>query len=170
MTAVVVCYPAAMRLTCLLIVVAFAMSSTQLGCSFAFVKGPPSPKEPLGYTSEEGFSCTETKAAPIADVVLASTGGMASFAILGTLTGTPPQDQTAQQRQDGNTARGYVFFGGLVVAAVGTAAAIWGFHTVRKCREYIDSPSTRRGLLHLREKALQAEAGGDQASSIPTPP
>jgi hypothetical protein len=148
--------------TCLLTVAAMAMSCTQLGCSFLLVKGPPSPDEPVRYSEEGGFACTEVNVAPKADIVLAAIGGGINFLALGTATGTPPANQTAQQQQDSQTRFVTMFWSGLAIAGLGTVSALWGFHTTRKCREYVESPWTRRALRRQREAAMQAEAAGEQ--------
>ncbi len=152
--------PRHMRRTCLLAVAAMAMSSAQSGCSFLMVKGPPSPDEPIQDWAEEGFACTEVNTAPRADVVLAAIGGGINFVALGTATGTPPPNQTAQQRQDSETRWAIMFWSGLAIAGVATVSALWGFRNTRKCREYVESPRTRRALRLQREAALQAESAG----------
>ena len=149
--------PGHIRAACLLTVAAMAMSSTQLGCSFLMVKGPPSPDEPPPDSAEDGFSCTEVNTAPRADVVLAAIGGGINLVALGTATGTPPANQTAQQRQDSETRWATMFWSGLAIAGVATVSALWGFRNTRKCRDYVESPRTRRALRLPREAALQSE-------------
>jgi len=128
------------------------------------VKGPPAADKPVAYSEEDGFACTETNVAPRADVVLAAIGGGINFVALGTATGTPPADQTAQQRHDAEVRWATTFWSGIAIAAVATASALWGFRTTRLCREYIDSPRTKRALLRQRREALEAEMAGAQAN------
>lgn len=148
----------------LLPIATVAWACSQLGCSFLFVKGPPSANKPVVYSEEDGFGCTDTNFAPKADVVLAGIGGWMSFSGLVAATGTPPPDQTAEQHHDAEVYKATMFWGGLAVAAVATASALWGFTTTRQCREYADLPTTRRALLLQRQKALGNEMAGVEAS------
>ena len=152
-----------MERTSLIPFAVMALVSTQLGCSFLLVKGPPSDDEPVAYSEEGGFACTETNLVPKADIALAALGGGINFLALGTATGTPPPDQTAEQRHDAEVRWETMFWSGIAIASVATVSALWGFRKTRLCREYIESPRARRALLRQREKALQAELAGEQA-------
>jgi hypothetical protein len=152
-----------MRLAALVPIATMALQSTQLGCSFLLVKGPPSDDEPVVLSDDGGFACTETNLVPKADIALAALGGGINFVALGTATGTPPADQTAEQRHDAEVRWATMFWSGIAIASVATVSALWGFRKTRLCREYIESPRTRRALLRQREKVLQAELAGAQA-------
>lgn len=68
----------------------------------------------------------------------------AAGTLLGTLLlstiGTPPANQTAAERQAGENEARVIVIGALVLGAIPTASAIWGYRTTRKCREYEEGP------------------------------
>src|SRR5450631_3778407 len=149
-----------MRWTGFLTVAAMSMSSTQSGCSVFLVKAPPSPDEPIHYSAEDGLACMEMNTAPRADVFLAPISGL--LITLQAAGDTPTVNQTAQQRQNSEARGTVIFLSGLAVAGVFTLSALWGFRKTRKCREYFETPRTRRSLRLQRQAASQAEVAGDQ--------
>ena len=135
-------------LLAVLLVVTFA----QPGCSFVFVKGPPASAGGRPDPFEAMADCTETRVPPVLDTVAAGLAGAYALAAVATLTGTPPPDATEEQIDHTDTVHAEFFWGGLIVGAVMTASAIWGFRATRKCREYVEERS-RKDMLWLRPGA-----------------
>jgi hypothetical protein len=117
--------------------------SAQLGCSVAFVKSPPPPEIRRQDTHAAIADCTETKILPILDTVAASIAGAFVLVAVGTLTGTPAPNTTAQQTNQNDTLRVEAFWGGLLGSGLTLASAIWGYRTTRQCREYVEERRRR---------------------------
>jgi len=60
--------------------------------------------------------------------------------LLASMISTPPANQTPEERQASLREARVLEIGALVAGIVPTASAIWGFHTVRKCRAYEEDP------------------------------
>jgi hypothetical protein len=133
-------YSGCMQLSRVLLVLVLIASPMQFGCSFMLVNGPPSP-DATAVVARDGSVCTNRNALPVMDVVLASgAGGL--FVI--SRIGTPPANQTPAQRQDLERRRKIVSISALVVGGIAAASAIWGFHTTRKCRQYIEDNTEQK--------------------------
>jgi len=110
------------------------------GCSFLLAQGPPAKDEnsrrPI-FDSE----CTRSNFFPAVDTALAAS---AAATLLGTLLlssiGTPAANKTAAERQASENKARVIESGALVLGAIPTASAIWGYRTTRKCREYEEGP------------------------------
>ena len=124
-----------------LLVIIMAISCSQSGCSFLFVKGPPTADEET-YRAPKNPTCTERNIVPGLDMAAASIlsgEALAIFVLTG--IGTPPDNQTEAQRHDSVT-RAHLWAGGLLLAAGAWAtSAFLGFHTTRMCREYVHPPT-----------------------------
>jgi len=95
----------------------------------------------LGTAFDEDSECTRSKFVPVLDTILAaSAGAMLAGAMLASTIGTPPANQTPEERQASLREARVLEIGALVAGIVPTASAIWGFHTVRKCRAYEEDP------------------------------
>ena len=143
-------YPDSMRLGQVFPIV--VICSAQLGCSFVFVKSPPPTESRRRDPFDAVADCTETRVPPILDTVAASIAGASALVVVGTLTGTPSPNTTAQQTNQNDTIRAEMFWVGLVTGGVTLASAIWGYRTTRKCREYVEEKS-RKDALWLRPAA-----------------
>jgi hypothetical protein len=114
-----------------------AISCTQLGCSFLFLHGPPSPGDESIQPLNRSV-CNEHSRLPNADVTVGTIiAGVASAELLFSSMGTPPDNETAAHREDADR-RVKIWVGSaFAVAAITIASAIWGFHTRDKCHDYI---------------------------------
>jgi hypothetical protein len=86
------------------------------GCGFVLVQGPPS-----GHEQMTSFSCTESNAGPILDVVWASLNLAGALVVAG--------DPESYENSDAAVA------GGLIWGLVSGSAAAVGFSKTSKCRE-----------------------------------
>jgi uncharacterized protein YjdB len=100
------------RTVCLLGVAVVANTA----CGFVLTHGPPEGHEQMDY-----FSCTESNAGPIIDLVWASLN----------VTGAAVISANPEEYENADAA----VAGGLIWGAVSTAAAIVGFNKTSKCRE-----------------------------------
>ena len=94
------------------------------GCSAIFVRSP------ARDSATEPPSCTESRAAPMADALLA--GVAATFGAAGltqTLNHCSPSSDCAE-----SFAPGLAVLGGVVLLTAG-ASAFYGFHQTKRCRE-----------------------------------
>jgi len=108
-----------------------------MGCSFLFVRPPPSQHEDLAY-----FDCVSSDAAPAVDVVNALTDGVLAIAA-----------SVDNPNTDDKESRPGVAVGVGIVGAVYAASAIYGFVTTSNCE------SAKEGL---RERVLKTRAERDQ--------
>jgi hypothetical protein len=99
---------------------------TQVGCSFLFVEGPPAPNETPFRRIDDSF-CTEGRAAPIADLVVAG-----AAPLVGLARAMEPGNSTGLSSTEAAVAISSV----LVLSGVELASSIWGFYTTGKCRRY----------------------------------
>ena len=131
----------------------------QAGCSFVLVQGPP-PKDENAPRPLFDSECTRSKSAPAVDTVLAA---MAGAVLAGTLVastiGTPPPNQTPAERDADRHQAMVIEIGALAAGIVPTISAIWGFRTVRKCREYEEGPWRRSRPTPVIEPDEQADTG-----------
>jgi hypothetical protein len=105
-----------------------------MGCSFIFVRPPPSEHEQLPY-----FDCVSSDAAPATDVTNAVVDGLLAIA-----ASVDDRDTSADERQPDFAA------GVGIVGAIYAASAIYGFIMTSKC----DSAKER---LAARVHAIRAE-------------
>jgi len=100
------------------------------GCSFIFVRGPPSDRPQYG-----AIDCTSSVVAPVLDLVWAGLNG----------TGALQAASTSQATWDANTttSRGAVIGIGLTWLVVSGVSAIYGFKTTEACRRAVAAQSTR---------------------------
>ena len=112
------------------------------GCSFLFVEGPPTAHE--RGTFEPLDECTESFKSPTTDTVFAA--GIPLFVLA--LAAGPGQGTGATKESSANQERTFAVMGisALAISAVLTTSAIWGFHTVKKCRRYVEEPLARQPL------------------------
>jgi hypothetical protein len=99
---------------------------TQMGCSFLFVEGPPAPNEIPFRRMDDSF-CTESKTAPVADIVLAG-----AVPLVGLVRLSEPGNSTGLSSTEAAVAVTSV----LVLSGVELVSSIWGFYTTGKCRRY----------------------------------
>jgi hypothetical protein len=99
---------------------------TQVGCSFLFVEGPPAAHEIPFRRMDDSF-CTESKAAPIADLVFAG-----AVPLLGLVRLSEAGNSTGLSSTEAAVAVTSV----LVLSGVELVSSIWGFYTTGKCRQY----------------------------------
>jgi hypothetical protein len=129
------------------------------GCSFVLVQGPP-PKDENAPRPLFDSECTTSKFAPVVDTVLAAmAGGMLVGTLMASTMGTPPPNQTPAERDASRHQAMVIGIGALAVGIVPTISAIWGFHTVRKCREYEEGPWRRSRRPPVTEPDEQADTG-----------
>ena len=95
----------------------------QAGCSFLLVEGPPKSDEIPFRRMDDSF-CTERNGAPVVDSVAAGVIPFIGLMSVYNLGG----------RDIGGTEA--MLTSALVLTGVEAAAAIWGFHTTRRCRQY----------------------------------
>ena len=110
-------------------IVAFLIATctfTQVGCSFLFVEGPPAPDQ-IPFRRMDDSLCTESRAAPVADIVLAG-----AVPLVGLVRLSAPGDSTGLSSTEAAVAVTSV----LVLSGVELVSSIWGFHTTGKCRRY----------------------------------
>jgi hypothetical protein len=140
-----------MRLGRVLLVSLLTASSTQFGCSFMLVNGPPS-ADATAVVAMGGSVCTNRNTLPVLDVVLASAAG-GLFVISG--IGTPPSNETPEQRQDREQRGKIAAISALMVGGVTAVSAIWGFHTTHKCRQYIEDNAETKAEIANPEPSAQ---------------
>jgi hypothetical protein len=97
-----------------------ALGSTP-GCSYLLVDGPPAGHEQMRY-----FDCTSSRAAPIADAIIAGVYGVSGTAMASEVRDT-----------DGGAT---VLVASLAIAAVEAASAVHGFRKTSECAD------AKRGL------------------------
>lgn len=97
-----------------------------MGCSFLFVEGPPAPNEIPFRRMDDSF-CTESKTAPVADIVLAG-----AVPLVGLVRLSEPGNSTGLSSTEAAVAVTSV----LVLSGVELVSSIWGFYTTGKCRRY----------------------------------
>jgi hypothetical protein len=98
---------------------------TQAGSSFLFVEGPPGPGAIPFRRMDDSF-CTESNAAPVADLFAAGATPFIGLMSLYSLGG----------KDSGETAAVIKLTSALVLTGVEAASAVWGLHTTHKCRQY----------------------------------
>jgi hypothetical protein len=133
-----------------MLVLAITTSSMQFGCSFLLANGPPS-ADAMTVVALDGSVCSNRNTLPVMDVVLASASG-GLFVLSG--IGTPPSNETTQQRQDREQRGKIVAISALVVGGVAAASAVWGFHTTHKCRQYIEANAEKKAEIANPELSL----------------
>jgi len=99
---------------------------TQVGCSFLFVEGPPAAHEIPFRRMDDSF-CTESKTAPIADLVFAG-----AVPLVGLVRLSEAGNSTGLSGTEAAVAVTSV----LVLSGVELVSSIWGFYTTGKCRQY----------------------------------
>ena len=125
---------------------ALGLAILQAGCSFVFVKAPPSSRRRAAVPEEQSATavvdppCTRWDAFWILDAVAAGAG--AATGTIATLGDSPPLNETSEQRDSRRRLTMIAFYGGFLEAAVSGISAIWGFHTTHVCRRYL----RQRGL------------------------
>ncbi len=126
-----------------------AFPSTQVGCSFVMVSGPPS--DDLDRYDPEGEPpCTPTRAWPIMDLVLAGASAGSGLAV----AAATAERQTLRDR--------FVIGGGLAMAAILAVSSFWGFSATGACRDYLlprQSTSARPGRPSTMEDEPTSPAG-----------
>lgn len=126
------------RTSCTSIILALCIGSS--GCSFLFVKRPPSHPEEVPPT--EPIDCTRGKAAPIIDSIVAGVQ-VARVGFAATADDSVYQDATLSRGADIGL--------GLALAALYAGSAAYGFATTSKCadvkanRFHYQDTSTLRG-------------------------
>jgi uncharacterized membrane protein YdbT with pleckstrin-like domain len=115
-------------------ILAVACALLDSGCSFLFVNGPPTAHQREAFEPLE--ACTDSLKSPTTDTVLAA--GIPLFGLA--LAAGPGQGTGATKEASANQDRTFAVMGisSLVISAVLTTSAIWGFHTVKKCRRYLE--------------------------------
>jgi hypothetical protein len=126
-------YSEAVKLGRVSLTLLLTFSSTQLGCSFLFVNGPPEEAHPK-YDPENDSPCSDSKAWPIMDLVF--TGGALGSSLMVAMAGaqgsaSPQGDSPSNRNLQG------IAIGGLAIAAMLTVSSFWGFHTVNQCRDFL---------------------------------
>jgi hypothetical protein len=119
------------------------------GCGFIFAKAPPSDHQQRVY-----FSCTESNAAPILDVIGAGLGVLSAVVIAA--------DKEAYEDATGGTAGGVIAIY-LVWAGVLAGSASVGFKKTEKCR-------AAKLDLAVRQNKQPAARPDTAAGSVPLPP
>jgi len=99
---------------------------TQVGCSFLFVQGPPAADE-IPFRQMDDSFCTESRAAPNADIVFAG-----AVPLIGLVRLSEPGNSTGLSSTEAAVAVTSV----LVLSGVELVSSIWGFYTTGKCRRY----------------------------------
>jgi hypothetical protein len=96
-------------------------------CSFFFVEGPP-PKyaRPKGYY----FSCTESRALPTLDAVLA-----AGYAVMAVAVASMEDEEFDSEDEDGRAVRQRMIITGVAWAAIFGGSSLIGFRRSSDCRE-----------------------------------
>jgi len=92
------------------------MLASQTGCSLLFTNPPPE-----NHAQLNSFSCTESEAAPILDVIWAGLNLMGAVVIAGNPDAYEDPDQAVAI--------------GLAWTAVSTGSAVFGFSNTKKCRQ-----------------------------------
>src|SRR5450631_3483073 len=112
---------------------AVACALVDSGCSFLFVDGRPTAHE--RGTFEPLDACTDRFNFPTTDTVFAA--GIPLLVLA--LAAGPGQGTGATKEASDRSERTFAVMGisSLVISAVLTTSAIWGFHTVKKCRRYL---------------------------------
>ncbi len=100
------------------------------GCSFIFVRGPPSDRP-----QSAAVDCTSSVVAPVLDLIWAGLNG----------TGAVQAMATDQAAWDANTttSRGAVIGVGLAWLVISGASAIYGFKTTDACRQAVAAQTAR---------------------------
>lgn len=105
-----------------------AMALNLAGCSLLFTSAPPS-----NYKELNSFSCTESEAAPILDVVGAALNLLGAVAIAGNKEAYENPDQAVAV--------------GLAWTAALSGSAVFGFSNAKKCREARTEAGNRNALI-----------------------
>ena len=116
----------AMKLRPIIAIMIAICTVTQVGCSFLFVEGPPAP-DGIPFRRMDDSFCAESKAAPVADLVVAG-----AVPLVGLARVMEPGNSTGLSSTEAAVAITSV----LVVSGVELASSIWGFYTTGKCRRY----------------------------------
>jgi hypothetical protein len=103
---------------------AFLLALGISGCSFIFVRGPPSERPQSG-----AVDCTSSVVAPVLDLIWAGLNGTGAVQAIST-------DQATWNRQT-TTSRDAVIGIGLTWLVVSGASAIYGFKTTDACRQAV---------------------------------
>ncbi len=102
------------------------------GCSFALVRRPP-------VIAMPDAPCTESRAAPIADVVLATAEVVGAGLVIAGVGSSSCMSNTpggcAFTDLSGGLVQVTAAAGLLIAAAAQTGSAVYGFHTTHACRE-----------------------------------
>ncbi len=118
-----------------------ALASTQLGCSFLFVEGPPHVEERSRDPFKAGPDCSDSKGFPVMSTVAASIGGGMMLMAAALSTGAPPANATAQQIHDNGVKLEETFWTGLLLER-SRSPRRFGVTTPRKkCRDYLGQRS-----------------------------
>lgn len=98
-----------------------ALGASNLGCSFIFVESVPSDHAKLAY-----FDCTSTYGLPVADGVIALSGGIAAGSTL---------SQSKKEYSDKNNGanRNAAGAGDIVIAGLLAASAVYGIVQTTRC-------------------------------------
>ena len=115
-----------MKLRPIIAILIATCTFTQVGCSFLFVEGPPAPDEIPFRRMDDSF-CTESKAAPVADIVFAG-----ALPLIGLVRLSETGNSTGLSSTEAAVAVTSV----LVVSGVELISSVWGFYTTGKCRRY----------------------------------
>jgi uncharacterized protein YjdB len=99
------------------------------GCGFVFAKGPPT-----GHQQMQSFTCNESNAAPILDVV------WGSLNVLGAIAAAADRDNYDHPNQ--------VVAVGLAWGAFSSVSAAHGFKQSRRCREALQQLADRQAQRH----------------------
>lgn len=97
----------------------------QGGCSFILVEGPPAPGEIPARRMDDTY-CTEGLGAPIVDSIATWVVPLTLLMSMYSLGGKNTDDMEAMVK----------LTAALAVGGVEATSAVWGFYTVRKCRQY----------------------------------
>jgi hypothetical protein len=116
----------AMRSSQALTILATLVVLGQSGCSFVLVDGPPSPTKVREFHPLE--ECTDSLRSPTFDTIAAVV--LPAFALL----------KLASLNGDDKV----VAVPAIAFAGIFAASAIWGYHTVGRCRRYLEPPAQRR--------------------------
>jgi hypothetical protein len=111
------------RLLLLLLLVAGVCA--QGGCSFILVEGPPGSGEMPVRRMDDTY-CTEGLGAPIVDSIATWVVPLTLLMSMYSLGGKNVGEMEAVVK----------LTSALAVGGVEATSAVWGFHTVRKCRQY----------------------------------
>ena len=114
-----------MKLRRILIPLLVAGMCAQGGCSFILLEGPPAPGE-IPVRRMDDTYCTEGLGAPIIDSIATWVVPLTLLISMYSLGGKNTSDAEAMVK----------LTSALAVGGVEATSAVWGFYTVRKCRQY----------------------------------